>query len=259
MTNKYKILVLADLNKSTSKILKSSVSIAKIVDADINFFYVKKPIEVVEKESQLSAMRTINREYFSIDKKIKSIIGSISEKYNVTINQAFIIGNIKNEIDKHIDKTKPDIIVLGKSKPKIISFFGDKITQFILEKHKGTIVITDNKHCLEPNKELSLGMFNGTKANGELLENIINSTQKPLKSFNIANKSDRLNTKTFLEDSKTVEYIFNKGDNVLKNISNYLLKSNVDLLFVNRGNNNSIKPNIKDIINKLNCSLILTT
>jgi hypothetical protein len=102
-------------------------------------------------------------------------------------------------------------------------------------------------------------MFNGTKANGELLENIINSTQKPLKSFNIANKSDRLNTKTFLEDSKTVEYIFNKGDNVLKNISNYLLKSNVDLLFVNRGNNNSIKPNIKDIINKLNCSLILTT
>jgi nucleotide-binding universal stress UspA family protein len=151
MTNKYKILVLADLNKSTSKILKSSVSIAKIVDADINFFYVKKPIEVVEKESQLSAMRTINREYFSIDKKIKSIIGPISEKYNVTINQAFIIGNIKNEIDKHIDKTKPDIIVLGKSKPKIISFFGDKITQFILEKHKGTIVITDNKHCLEPN------------------------------------------------------------------------------------------------------------
>jgi hypothetical protein len=259
--NKYNILVLSDLNKSTSKILKSSVSIAKILNADINLFYAKKPIEVVEKESQLSAMRTINKEYFSIDKKIKNIISPISKKYNVTINHAFTIGNIKNEIAKYIDKTKPDIIFLEKRKPKVLSFFGDNIIQFILEKHKGTIIITDNKHSLEPNKELSLGLFNDTTPNGELIKNIINSTQKPIKAFNIANNSDRLNKETFLTDSKTVEYIFSKGDNVLKNISNYLIKSNVDLLFVNRekNNSNSINPSIKDVINKLNCSLILTT
>lgn len=260
-TNKYKILVLSDLNKSTSKTIKSSVSLAKIVDADINFLYIKKPTEVVEKESQLSAMRTINKEYFSIDKKIKSIINPISEKYNITINHTFSIGNLKNEIEKYIDENKPDIIVLSKRKSKTINFIGDNITPFILKKHKGAIVIVDDKNELDPNKELSLGLFNYSKTNDDFSENIIRSTETPLKAFNIENNSDSLKRETFLKDNKTVEYVFSKGDDVLKNISNYLLKSNVNLLFVNRqkNNRNSIKPNIKDVINKLNCSLILTT
>jgi nucleotide-binding universal stress UspA family protein len=251
--NKYKILILSDLNKSISKAIKGSISLAKIVDADINLFYVKKPTEVVDKESQLSAMRTINKEYFSIDKKIKSIISPMSEKYNVTINHTFSIGNLKNEIEKYIDENKPDIIVLGKRKPKKISFIGDNITSFILKKHKGPIVIIDDKNELEPNKKLSLGLFNYSKTEDDFSENIIRSTQSPLKAFNIANNSDSLNNKMFLKDTKNVEYIFSEGDNVLKNISNYLLKSNVNLLFVNR------KKNIKDVINKLDCSLILTT
>jgi nucleotide-binding universal stress UspA family protein len=251
--NKYKILVLSDLNKSTSKTIKSSVSLAKIVDADINFFYVKKPTEVVEKESQLSAMRTLNKEYFSIDKKIKSIIGPISEKYKIKINHTFSIGNLKNEIEKHIDQIRPDIIVLGKRKSKAINFIGDNITSFILKKHKGPIVIIDDKNELEPDKELSLGLFNYSKTNDIFSENIIRSTKSPLKAFNIANNSDSLNNETPLKDTKTVEYVFSEGDNVLKNISNYLLKSNINLLFVNR------KQNIKDVINKLDCSLILTT
>jgi hypothetical protein len=251
--NKYKILVLSDLNKSTSKTIKSSVSLAKIVDADINFFYVKKPTEVVEKESQLSAMRTINKEYFSIDKKIKSIISPMSEKYKIKINHTFSIGNLKNEIEKHIDESKPDIIVLGKRKSKAVNFIGDNITSFILKKHMGPIVIINDKNELEPNKELSLGLFNYSKTNDVFSKNIIRSTQSPLKAFNIANNSDSLNNETPLKDTKTIEYVFSEGDNVLKNISNYLLKSNVNLLFVNR------KENIKDVINKLDCSLILTT
>ena len=251
--NKYKILILSDLNKSISKAIKGSISLAKIVDADINLFYVKKPTEVVDKESQLSAMRTINKEYFSIDKKIKSIISPMSEKYNVTINHTFSIGNLKNEIEKYIDENKPDIIVLGKRKPKKISFIGDNITSFILKKHKGPIVIIDDKNELEPNKKLSLGLFNYSKTDDDFSENIIRSTQSPVKAFNIANNSDFLNNKTRLKDTENVEYVFSEGDNVLKNISNYLLKSNVNLLFVNR------KKNIKDVINKLDCSLILTT
>ena len=44
--NKYKILVLSDLSKTTRNTLKSSISLAKIVDADINFLYVKKPTKL---------------------------------------------------------------------------------------------------------------------------------------------------------------------------------------------------------------------
>ena len=132
MRNKFNILVLSDLNETTSKTIKSGVSFAKIVDADINFFYVKKPTEVVKKESQLSAMRTINKAYFSIDKKIKKIIDPISKTASGMLH-TFAIGNIKNEIEKYFNKNKPDIIVLGKKKNRIVNFMSDNITPFILK------------------------------------------------------------------------------------------------------------------------------
>ena len=257
---KHKILILSELNKSTSKTIKSSISLAKIVDAEIDFFYVKKPTEIVEKESQLSAMRTINKEYFAIDKKIKNLINPISKDYDININHSFTIGNIKNEIEKYIDKNKPDIIVLGKRKSKIINFIGDYITPFILKKHKGIVVIADDKNPLEPNQDLSLGFFNDIKANGKFVDNIINSSQKALRSYKIAENSNPIKNEEFLNNKKIVEYVFEKGDNAIKNISNYLSKSNVNLLFVNRKNESikSIKPNIKDVINNIDCTLILT-
>ena len=234
MKDTCKILVLSDLNKSTSKTLKSSVGLAKIIAADINFFYVKKPTEVIEKESQLSAIRIINKEYFSIDKKVKDLISPISDHYNVNINYSFTIGNIKNQIERYLDENKPDIIVLGKRKTKIVNFIGDYITPFILKKHKRTFVIADDKNGLEPNKQLSLGLFNHTKAHGKLIENIINSTKQHLTPFKITENASNLKKPSSLEKKKTVEYLFEKGDNVIKNISNYLSQCNVNLLFVHR-------------------------
>jgi len=252
--NKYKILVLSDLNKTTSNTIKSGVSLAKIIGADINFLYVKKPTEVVKNENQLSAVRTINKDYLSTNKKIKDLIRHISENYNVNINHTFVIGNLKNEIGKYIDDNKPDIIILGKRKSKVINFIGDNITQFILKKHKGTIVIVDDKNVLEPNKELYIGLFNSTSANSKFTDKIINSTQKPLKSFKISENSYSLKDSL---GKNTVEYVFAKGDNVIKNISNYLSKSKINLLFVDRKKENLIYTNIKDVINNLDCSLLL--
>ncbi|HBS12471.1 MAG TPA: universal stress protein [Flavobacteriaceae bacterium] len=254
--NKYKILVLSKLNETTNDTLKSSLSLAKIVDADINFLYVKKPTEVVKSDNQLSAVRAINEDYLSTNKKISDLIKPISENYNVNINQTYIIGNLKNEIGKYIDDNKPDIIILGKRKSKGVSFIGDNITQFILKKHKGPIVIVHNNNVLEPNKELHIGLFNSTRVNSSITDKIINSTQKPLKSFTIEEEPHSLKEEL---SKKTVEYVFVKGDNVLKNISNYLSKSKIDLLFVDRKKTKSINTNIKAVINTLDCSLIITT
>ena len=144
------------------------------MDADINFLYIKKPSDVVQKDNQLSAMRTINQEYFSIDKKIKDLIAPISKDYSVHINHTFIIGNLKNEIEQYIDENKPDIIVLGKRKSKMINIIGDNITQFILKKYKGIIVISDETNPLEPNSEVSLGLFNKIESNNVFLESVFN-------------------------------------------------------------------------------------
>ena len=67
MKSKCNILVLSDIDKSANTILKNAINLAKIVDGDVNFFCVKKPTEIVEKDSQLSAMRAINEKFLETD------------------------------------------------------------------------------------------------------------------------------------------------------------------------------------------------
>ena len=260
MKDTYKILILSDLSKSADKTIKSAVALAKIMNANIDFFYVKKPTEVVEKESQLSAIRTINKAYVTIDKEIKNLINPISNNYNTKINHSFTIGNIKSEIAEYIDKNKPDIIILGKQKAAIFPFLGDNITQFVLKKHKGTVVIADEQNSIEPNKELTLGLFQNSNAMDTLLENIIKATQKPLTFFKIAKDDTNCEQNPFLEAQNKIEYVFEQGDNTIKNISNYLSKNKINVLFVSREKNNSdaMKTSIKSIMKSINCSLILT-
>jgi hypothetical protein len=60
---KNKILVLSDINSSTTGILTNALNLAKIVSGEITLFCVKKPTDIVENDSQLSAMRIINKKF----------------------------------------------------------------------------------------------------------------------------------------------------------------------------------------------------
>lgn len=263
--NKYKILVLSDLKKSTSTTLKTAVSLAKMIDGEIEFFHVKKPIDIIEKENQLSAMRTINENHTLIRKKIEKLVKSISEEYDLEIRHSFTFGNIKNEISKHIQSAKPDIIVLGKKSKKSFSLVGDNLANFVISEHDGIILLASPKNSFEPNKELSLGVLNNSDKSFSLdfAQNLIEHTQKPLKSFKIISKSDVLNktNENLVNNKNTVEYVFEESDYALKNMSNYLLKNNINLLCFDRevkANNYSTKTNFKEVIKNLNVSLLLT-
>ncbi len=264
--NKYKILVLSDMKKSTSTVLKSAVSLAKMINGDIQMFYVRKPTDIVAKENQLSAMRTINKEYPKTEKKLQEIIEPISTEYGVNIQSSFSFGNVKDEILLYIKEHKPDIIVLGKRKSKTFNIVGDRVTDVILKTFAGVIMIADSKNTLDPNGELSLGVLNNVKNafNIDFAENLLENAQKPLKSFKIIkNSNDLKETENSLPDIETREYVFESNDNALNNISKYLVKSHVNLLCLNRDYQNtkkaeSINSSIKDLVNKLNVSVLLT-
>ena len=262
--HKYKILVLSDLKESKSKTLLSTVSLAKMIDADINFFYVKKPNEILEKENQLSANRVINKEYYLTEKEIQNLITPISKDYGVTINYAYVFGNIKNEIEKFINDSKPDIIVLGKRKPKALSFIGDNITDFVLKTHSGAIMIADNESVLEPNKAISLGVLNGKAPsfNMSFIDDLIANALEPMKSFKIIKNQNTTKKTDALTGGKMVEYVFEHNVNTIKHLSGYLSKNNINLLCVDRVQNNKktnlIKSDIKKIIKNLNVSLLFT-
>ena len=160
MKSKCNILVLSDTDKSARAILKNAINLAKIVDGDVNFFCVKKPTEIVEKDSQLSAMRAINKKFLETDNQIKSLIAALSKDEQIKISHKISFGNLKDEIGEQIEKSKPDIIVLGKQKSKMLSFLGDNIIDFVLKEFSGTVLITSDKITIEANSELSLGILN---------------------------------------------------------------------------------------------------
>lgn len=262
----YTIVILSDLKDNLNITIKSAISLAKIINGSVYLFCVKKASDVVNNENQLSAIRTINHEFTMTDKKIKKIVKSYSDDFDININYSFTFGNLKNEISDYIIKNKPDVIVLGKKKSNPFNLAGDYITNYVLKHHSGAIMIANDKSTLEPNKELSLGILNGKELpfDIEFAENLMEYNQKPLKLFKISNNSNTLKKTSIPSNKKVVEYIFETGDDSIKNLSNYLSKININLLCIDRTKDstnkleqNSTTTDIKDMITQLNVSLLL--
>src|SRR5690606_36439699 len=223
----YKILVLSDLKGTTDNTLKSTVSLAKMINGSIHLFHVKKPTQIVERDNQLSAKRSINEKYTATDNKIQNIISPISKEFGIDINYNFAFWNLKNEISKYIQELQPDVIVLGKRKPKKLKLLGDKIADFILKEHKGVILIAGNENHMEPNQQVSLGVLNSqnNSLNLAFAENLFANSQTPLKVFKfVKNATSSKNSET-ISDANTVEYVFEHNDNTLNNLPNYLSKN----------------------------------
>src|SRR5690606_36802964 len=159
-TNKYKIAVLTDLKKSAIETLKSTISLAKMIEADIEVLHVKKPTDIVKHESQLSAFRTINEQHTSAKKKLEDLISSVSGDKEINIKYSYTFGNVKNEIEDYLTQHKPDMIVLAKRSPNTLNLNGESLINFISTIFKGAISITGNYSVLKSNQELSLGILN---------------------------------------------------------------------------------------------------
>lgn len=263
---KYKIIVLSDLKSDMHNTLKSTASLCKMINGEISLFHVMSPSSVVKKENQLSAMREINDEYSVTDKKMKHIMQSILKESKINMNYSLVFGNLKDEIATFIAENKPDMIVLGKKKPKPLQFIRDNITEFVLKQYKGAILITEDQPAFEPNSTLSVGTLNGLESavNLEFSEDLLKHTDQPLKSFKIAKNSKNIQETTAIKDKKVIEYVFEYNDNAIEKLPDYLSKNNINLLFINRGkkkiNNqtNLTQSDINSIISRLNVPVILS-
>lgn len=263
--NKYKILVLSDLKDSTNNLLENTVSLSKMIGGEISLFHVKKPTDIVERESQLSAFRTINEKHSITNKRIETLVNNVKDNTNGTkINYSHVFGNVKSEIEDYILKNKPDLVLLGKRKPKAISF-GDNITDFVLKIFGGMVLIVDDEKSIEFNNELSIGLLDGKQHsfNTRFTDFLFEHCKKPLISFKFVNKSDNINEKKINTDSKFVEYVFERNDSSIQNLSNYVTKSNINLLLVDNNFEKGIQngglnqSDVKSVINQLNIPLIL--
>ena len=254
---KYKILVLSDLKSTTVSLIKNTVGLAKMINGEIELFHVKKPTEVVKRESQLSAVRDINEQSLNTHNQLKNILEPIANDFGVELNYKYAIGNLKGEIESCIKETSPDIIVLGKRKPSAIRIVGDNLADFVLKKFDGPVLIASNDDLLGSNRMLSMGILNdfGKSLNTSLTENLFNNTKEPLKKFKIEGPSSDEEASDLYQNRKTVEYVFKDGSRTIETISDYVSKSNISLLCLDRNFKGSLT---KKAINKVNVSLLVT-
>lgn len=263
---KYKILVLSDLKKTASTTLKSSVNLAKMIDAEIALFHAKEHIDIVDRDNQLTTMRTLYEERKNTKKKIDAIVDEFSTEYDVKIKGNFEFGNVKEEIHKQIKLYNPDIIVLGQRESAPYKLIDNSITRFILKKFNGVIMISSIENPIVPNKKISLGVLNGS--NKILKTGFFNDLKRhtiaPLKSFKILNGQNLTSTNTSkLNEEKMIEYEFEQNANSMATLSSYLHKNSINLLCVDRAKNNTKNPinadaSLKEVLSKLNVSLLVS-
>ncbi|CAM3443759.1 hypothetical protein ZORO111903_02790 [Zobellia roscoffensis] len=261
--NRYKIAVFSDLTDSMLSLLKSSVSLAQMIDGEIEVFNVTKPTKIIGKDNQLSAIRTINREYILTDKRMRGIVSPISEDYNVPINYTSTFGNVKTEIARYLSENEPDVIVLGRKKIKPFNTINDRITNFVLGTFKGSVMIVPETNSLEPGKKIGIGMLNcsGESYNSPFSETLFTHANSPLKSFNLIDGSKPQPQPYQFLGRKTVNYVFDYNQNTIKTLPTYLSMSNIDLLFVERkrkeNDNTTDVANMYDTAKKLGVTLMV--
>jgi hypothetical protein len=239
---------------------------AKMINAEIEVFHVTKPSEIVDSENQLSAMRTINSKHKTVDKKIKNLITPLEKDFGMNIPYTFAFGNVKNEIGAYIKNRRPDIIVLGKRKSKPFNLIGDSITEFVLNVHDGVVLITTVNDVLSPTKEISLGFLNSSNPflNLAFAEDLKKHVKNPQKSFKIIKNSTVVKEVSKAMDDETIEYVFEQNDGTIKNLANYLSKSNISLLMIDRNQKDSdyekklIPLDINSVIGKFNTPLLIS-
>lgn len=236
--NKHKIAVFTDLKGDISSLLKSAVSLAQMINGDIEVLNVKKPTAVIGKENQLSAMRTLNREYIQTEKRMKNILSPIIDNYGVAINYSSTFGNIRNEIDRYLHENDPDIIVLGRHKSKHFNTVENRVINFVLSVFKGPVLIVSHDKGLEPGMKMGIGSLNCSEGvfGSSFTEELFLHSNSPLKSFNIGESSNVLPQPAGSAGRKTINFVFDHNENTVNNLPVYLSISNIDLLLLDGGN-----------------------
>ena len=236
--NNPKIVVLTHLNSSSEMVMTNAINVAKLIGAQLEVFHVKKPSEIVNSDSQLSALRTINESSLQIDKKMKAFLDPFKGE-GVAIKQSFMIGNVKNEIENYINERDPELIVMGKRKASTFKLLGDGLTEFLLNSYKGMVLIAGSANMLKNAMSLKLGAYNVSKDELEqgFAKTLMEKSNNPVRSFKVVEKPDAKQMSAESNISGVVEYVFEQNDNVVNNISNYVAKNELDLLFVDRPSN----------------------
>ena len=242
--SKYRILVVKDQGKYSQAALQNAVNLAKKIGGSIDLLHVKSPSRVVGNENQLAAWRELNRESARTKKTLLEEVNQVAANERIPITCNFTFGNLINEVQRHINATQPDIVVLAERKTWLKNLLGIDLTSYLLENYQGALLISKDEQALGSHHDLSLGLLDDflVKGKNELLVDLEKSTAKPITLLKINTSANEqkpsdvssLEEGTLSTDMTTFE--FDHGANIGKSVSKYIEMSGVSLLCVSKSN-----------------------
>ncbi|QIE60032.1 universal stress protein [Rasiella rasia] len=254
--NKQNILVLTDLKENSLNVLKSAASLAHMTDADIELFHVKKPLEVVKHENQLSATRSIEEIHANVVGQLKQLAHEIYRTHAIKVRYSFSFGNIRNEVKHKLEQQQHDIVVVGKRTTKKPAYLGDNMVPFVLKNFDRMVLVADTKNVIEASESLAVGLLKDTTSDNPLAATLAAHAKKPLRLFTVASKNPA-EVEAKPHSGEMVRYIFEQSDTVVKNISNYITKNAINLICVADRNKQPGDVNLNKIINQVGASLLV--
>ena len=264
--NNYKVAVLSNLKTGSDTALKNAIGFARMIDGEVEIFHVKSSADVVRTDNQFSALRSMKDEFAATDKNIRKFIDPIASEYDVKISHHLGFGNIKKEIDDYLNSTRPDIVVMGRRKSNPLDFIGDGVTEHVLSHFDGIIMIASLNETIVPDSELSLGILNGTEPPKglDIFNNLMGYAKKPIKSFSFIDGAKGTPSGESSADGSVVQFVFEKGASTASNLSNYVSKNNINLLWIdNPAKRDShqeqfVPLELKNVVGNINVPLFMT-
>jgi len=256
-TNKFNILVLTDFSESSGIAIRNAAKLAKLVNGQVRAYYVKSLKPFAEEENQIALSRRLRKHYMETHTSAKKMMSFIEEEEGVRVHFSMDFGNVKNCVSNKVQSLQPDLLILGKRKPKLINFIGDKLTQHLIKRCEASILISSSSEVLHSLTDLSLGYYGETIAESNL--NIIQhlqETKHPVNFFGIRNRA--LETEAQSEPQKKGRsFIFpQEGVKAIEALTSYVSRSNTQLFCIHNGEHLDSQP-VKHMVNNLNVPILI--
>ena len=237
------------MSKSSAFVLTSAVELAKQMDGTIEVVHVKPG----------RAIRQANPNFESTKAEIQEMINQMGEERQLPITYKLEYGHVKHQIRDYLALQKPDILVLGKRRPRMGLFF-ESITDFVINQTRNTnVLILGEDDKFHTFRDINLGFF-GTEleeSDLEVIKDLQRDSEKPVRHFEI---SEDASQKRIFPWNKTVSYKFGKSTNAMDGLVNYVSRTHTQLLCVPKKGSKRFwfKANpIKAVIRKIKVPLLI--
>ncbi|MDG1572909.1 universal stress protein [Robiginitalea sp. M366] len=133
------VLALTTLDESSRILLDQAARIAEKMQVPLAVLHVKEPAKAIRQDNQFSAKKELYQDYGNTAEQLKALCKDLP----VPATCNLIYSHISSGVRETIRESNPHVVVLGRRRPKLGGLLGDRLTEWVLEEARGSVLIVD--------------------------------------------------------------------------------------------------------------------